>query len=101
MDRPQRFGVQYWPIFYRPTGQFAGCCGLRPFRDESRVRELGVHIARPFWSERLGEEAARAVIGYAFDELQLEAVTAGHNSGNSHSKALIERLGFTYTHLQP
>ncbi len=101
LDRQQRFGVQYWPIFHRTTDQFAGCCGLRPFRDEPRVRELGVHIARPFWSERLGEEAARAVIAYAFDHLQLEALTAGHNPGHLNSKALIARLGFTYTHMQP
>ena len=101
MDRQQRFGVQYWPIFDRSSNHFAGCCGLRPFRDEPRVFELGVHIARPFWSARLGEEAARAVIAYAFDHLQLEALTAGHNPGNLHSKALIARLGFTYTHMQP
>ena len=101
LDRQQRFGVQYWPIFHRTSNQFAGCCGLRPFRDEPRVRELGVHIARPFWSERLGEEAARTVIAYAFDHLQLEALTAGHNPGHLNSKALIARLGFTYTHMQP
>ena len=102
MDRQQRFGIQYWPIFDRTTQQIAGCAGLRPFGDDNpHVRELGVHIARPFWSQRLGEDAARAVIAYAFDELKLDALTAGHNPGNLYSKALITRLGFTYTHMQP
>ena len=101
LDRRKRLGIQYWPIFHRPSGQFAGCAGLRPFHDETRVRELGVHIARRFWSERLGEEAARAVIGYAFDTLHLDALTAGHNPENLHSKALLTRLGFTYTHHEP
>ncbi len=101
LDRQQIYGHQYWPIFLRETGDFAGCAGLRPFHEQLRVRELGVHIARPFWSARLGEEAARAVIRYAFEELHLEALTAGHNPGNFHSKALVERLGFRYTHTEP
>ena len=107
MHRQRTYGHQYWPIFLREgeeeshTGTFAGAAGLRPFHDQPDVRELGVHIARPFWSARLGEEAARAVIRHAFDHLHLEALTAGHNPANTHSKALLQRLGFTYTHHEP
>ncbi len=101
MERQNRYGVQYWPVFLRETGAFVGCSGLRPFHDEARVFELGVHIGPRFWSRRLGEEAARAVTGYAFAELKAEALTAGHGPGNIHSKALIGRLGFTYTHDEP
>ena len=107
LDRQQTYGHQYWPIFLREgegerqADQFAGCAGLRPFHDQPDVRELGVHIARPFWSARLGEEAARTVIQYAFDHLHLEALTAGHNPDNTHSQALVQRLGFRYTHHEP
>ena len=101
MDRQTRLGFQYWPIFHREGGHFAGCAGLRPFHAEVEVYEVGVHIARRFWSERLGEEAARAVIQHAFESLGARALTAGHNPENHHSKALIERLGFAYTHEEP
>uniref|UniRef100_E6PZL1 Putative GCN5-related N-acetyltransferase n=1 Tax=mine drainage metagenome TaxID=410659 RepID=E6PZL1_9ZZZZ len=101
MQRQQQFGVQYWPIFRRSDGAFAGCAGLRPFHNEHAVFELGVHIARPFWSGRIGEEAARAVIAFAFNHLHARALTAGHNPDNTHSKALILRLGFQFTHLEP
>ena len=95
MDRQQRLGVQYWPIFDLATGEHAGCAGLRTFHtDESRY-EVGVHIGRAFWSGRYGEEAARAVIRYGFEQLQLPALMAGHHRDNLHSRALINRLGFS------
>jgi len=101
MDRQARLGVQYWPIFLRESGDFAGCAGLRPFHDEERVWEVGVHIRRSYWSGRLGEEAARAVIAYGFGELGARALTAGHGPGHANSKAMIERLGFVFTHEEP
>lgn len=101
MQRERLFGVQYWPIFTHSAQQFAGCAGLRPYHDEPGVFEVGVHIMRRFWSEGLGEEAARAVIHYAFHHLQVNGLTAGHNPENLHSKSLLGRLGFTYSHLEP
>ena len=101
IERQRVAGVQYWPVFHRMTKEFVGCSGLRPFHDEANVYEMGVHIAPNFWSERLGEEAARAVMLYAFEDLQVDALTAGHGPGNVHSQALIERLGFQRTHEEP
>ncbi len=101
MERQAAFGVSYWPVFERATSVHAGCAGLRPYGEDARVREMGVHIARRFWSGRFGEEAARAVIGYGFGVLGLEAVMAGHGPDNVNSKAMLERLGFRFTHMAP
>lgn len=104
MERQHALGVQYWPIFHRGTGEHVGCAGLRPFHGpipEERVYEVGVHIARRFWSGRFGEEAARAVIDYGFRTVQARALTAGHHPRNRFSEALIRRLGFDRTHEAP
>ncbi len=101
MERQRELGIQYWPVFDRATGEHAGCAGLRPFGDDPGVRELGVHIARRFWSGRYGEEAARAVMGYAFGTLGLRALVAAHGPEHTNSKAMIERLGFRFTHRSP
>ena len=101
LGRQQRFGFQYWPVFAIETGEHAGCAGLRPFHDSADVLEIGVHIARPFWSGRFGEEAARAVIAWAIENTDAAALVAGHFPENAHSKALIERLGFVWTHEEP
>lgn len=97
----QKHGFQYWPIFSLETGEHAGCAGLRPFHGSLDELEVGVHIARPFWSGRYGEEAARAVIAHAWTHTSASALVAGHGPDNANSQALIERLGFVYTHHEP
>ena len=94
-------GFQYWPMLSLENGEHAGCAGLRPFHDQHNVLEVGVHLARPFWSARLGEEAARAVIEWAWNNTGAAALVAGHGPDNVHSKALVGRLGFVYTHHEP
>jgi ribosomal-protein-alanine N-acetyltransferase len=56
------FGVQYWPIFLRETGEFAGCAGLRPWSMDSETIEVGVNLMLSAWGMRLGEEALLAVL---------------------------------------
>ena len=91
-------GFQYWPIFLRADGAFAGCCGLRPYRLEDRVHELGVHLRSAFWRRGLAVEAARAVIDHAARVLGARALFAGHHPSNVASRATLLKLGFRYTH---
>lgn len=94
-------GIQYWPLFAREDGNFVGCCGLRPYRPQDRVYELGVHIRSAHWRRGYGREAAAAVIRHAFDALGAAALFAGHHPANEASRQLLERLGFRYTHDEP
>ena len=91
-------GFQYWPIFQRNGGAHVGCCGLRPCRPADAIHELGVHILPAFWRRGFAEEAARAVITYAFGPLGARALFAGHNPDNLASRAMLGKLGFRYTH---
>jgi len=93
-------GIQYWPIFLLADGAHVGCCGLRPYRPDERVHELGVHIRPSFWRQGLALEAARAAIAHAFAQLGARALFAGHNPDNAASRALLARLGFRYTHVE-
>jgi [ribosomal protein S5]-alanine N-acetyltransferase len=98
ISRMKDYGVQYWPIFFLADHQHAGCAGLRPYRIEDGVYEIGVHIRRSFWRQGLAEEVMRAVIDYAFDTLGANALFAGHNPANEASRNLLAKLGFVYTH---
>jgi RimJ/RimL family protein N-acetyltransferase len=96
--RETRLGIQYWPIFFRETGEFAGCAGLREWQTDTNTIEAGVHIRRSAWGLRLGEEALRAVLRHGFETLGLPKIVAGHGIGHNNSQKLLERLGFEYTH---
>jgi ribosomal-protein-alanine N-acetyltransferase len=97
-ERESRSGMQYWPMFVRETGEFAGCAGLRPWQMDPNILEAGVHLMRAFWGLRLGEEALRAVLGYGFNTLGLPTIVAGHGMGHDNSQKLLQSLGFAYTH---
>jgi len=93
-----QYRIQYWPIFLLSDGAFVGCCGLRPRGEDPQMPELGVHIASAHWRQGYALEAARRVIRHAFDFMGLEALFAGHHPENNASRALLLRLGFSYSH---
>lgn len=98
IEQQNRTGLQYWPIFLLDSGEHVGCCGLRSYRTEEAIYEIGFHLRREFWGRGLAMEAARAVIGYAFSDLHASALFAGHNPNNEASRRLLLKLGFEYTH---
>lgn len=93
-------GIQYWPIFLLADGRHVGCTGLRPYKPDEKIHELGFHLRPEFWRQGLAEEAARAVISYAFDSLHANALFAGHHPENAASRHLLEKLGFRFTGTQ-
>ncbi len=90
--------VQYWPVFLLETYEHAGCAGLRPYRLDGQIYELGFHLRPEFWGRGLAQEAGRAVISYAFEKLRAEALFAGHDPANSASMRVLIKLGFEFTH---
>jgi RimJ/RimL family protein N-acetyltransferase len=91
-------GVQYWPIFLLAGDEFAGCCGLRPYKLEEKIYELGFHLRPAFWGQGLAIEAAKAAISFGFETMGASALFAGHHPENKISPKLLLKLGFRYTH---
>ena len=82
-------------IELKETGALVGHVALS-VREESRPAEqaeIGFTLARAFHGKGLACEAARRVLDYAFDELELHRVIAVTDCENMSSVALLERLG--------
>ena len=94
----EKWGVQYWPIFVRTTGEHAGCCGLRPKEPGKGVLEIGFHICSRHWGKGFATEAANRVMDHAFGALQANALFAGHHPDNRVSRHILQKLGFRHTH---
>jgi len=90
-------GLQLWPIFLLEDSSFAGCAGLRPWRPEQRIHEIGYHLIPSNWGKGLATEAASTVINHAFGPLAAEALFAGHHPDNDASRRVLIKLGFQYT----
>lgn len=96
-------GFQYWPVFLLETGEHVGCCGLKPYIPTrplsiEPIHEIGFHLHKAHWGRGYGEEAARAVIHRAFQELGGRGIFAGHHPENHASRALLTKLGFQYVY---
>src|SRR5882724_9933807 len=91
-------GFQYWPIYLLADGDHVGCCGLRPYKPEEEIHELGFHLRPKYWGQGLAMEAAYAAIAYGFETIGAKGLSAGHHPENVNSKKVMEKLGFRYTH---
>jgi ribosomal-protein-alanine N-acetyltransferase len=92
--------IQYWPVFLLAGDAHVGCGGLRPYRLEDGVYEMGVHLRSAYWGQGLAAEAGHAIIAFAFETLGAQALFAGHHPANEASRRVLSKLGFQFTHLE-
>jgi RimJ/RimL family protein N-acetyltransferase len=90
-------GWGWWALELIATGELIGMAGLDPTEDDIPVTgiEMGWRLARAQWGHGYATEAARAVLGFAFDTLGLSEVLAIAAIGNTRSHAVMTRLGMT------
>ena len=76
-----------------PGHGLVGTAGLRPL-EESGL-EIFYSLAPAAWGHGYATEAARAVVEFALDSLDLPEVLAEVDEGNAASVAVVKRLGMT------
>ena len=79
-------------VVLRDTEELIGTIGLRINRDVNKG-DLGYWIGKPYWNLGYATEAARAVIAFGFDELELNRIYAGHFARNPSSGRVMEKIG--------
>lgn len=72
-----------------------GACGVA-LQDEA-APEIGYWLGVKHWGKGYATEAVRALIDYAFTELEHEALQAGARVTNPASRRILEKCGFQWT----
>jgi len=85
---------RYFAVVLRSEGALIGAVALRDIDREHAQAELSFWIGRAYWGRGLATEAASAALRFAFEELQLNRVTAYHMVRNAASRRVLARLGF-------
>ena len=75
-------------------GAFLGWCGLTRYNPEYRSASLGYCLTDAAWGLGYATEAARALLQWAFDSLDLNRVQAEADTRNAASARVLEKLGF-------
>ncbi len=95
-----RGDLGFWTMTLRDSGAPIGKCGLCKIDapaapDEIRgAVQIGWTLAEPFWVLGFASEAARAVIGFGFDALDLPVIWSQTSESNAGSTRMMARLGF-------
>jgi [ribosomal protein S5]-alanine N-acetyltransferase len=93
-DHPE---LGLWATIHKPSGAFIGRCGLLPWTiDGVSEVEIAYLIAKPFWRQGLGAEAARALVHQGFDTLGLTRLIALIDPAHTASIRTAMRAGLSF-----
>ena len=102
IERNQRryriFGYGLWAVILRDGNEVLGDCGptWHEVNDELQL-EIGYHFRRRYWGEGYATEAARAVIGWCFENVAVDHVISLIRAENMPSRRVAERNGLVAT----
>lgn len=92
--RWREFGYSWWAFVRRRDGDVIGMgCIQHLNRDPAGPLETGWRLRQDAWGQGYASEAARHMVGWAFDALQPALICAVCQPANIPSSQVMERLG--------
>ena len=86
-----------WATIHKEIGKFIGRCGLLPWTiDGQNEVEVAYTIAQEYWGQGLATEAARAILTYGFERLNLSRLISLIDAENIASQKVAEKIGMTF-----
>ena len=86
-----------WATIYKETGQFIGRCGLLPWTiDDQHKVEVAFALSKAYWGQGLATEAARGIVRYGFEQLQLSRLICVIDHDNQGSINVATKIGMRF-----
>lgn len=96
------YGYGLWGIYLKETGRLIGQCGIESKKHGTRdYMEIGYLLDSNYRHQGYGLEAVKAVVEYAFGNLDINKLTAFLHPSNTASAALLKKAGFQYVQQAP
>lgn len=80
-------------IELRGEGRLIGNCGIRKPAADAQQAEIGYELAPDEWGHGYASEAARAILRFGFEHLQLHRIVAHCLVENIGSARVLEKIG--------
>ena len=94
---PRHPELGLWATIHKATDRFIGRCGLLPWAiDGVDEVEVAYTIAREYWGQGLGTEAAQAILQYGFEKLNLSRMICLIDPENTASQRVAEKMGMIF-----
>jgi len=86
-----------WATIYKETDRFIGRCGLLPWTIDGQPEvEVAFALSKDYWGQGLATEAARGIVQYAFEHLQVSRLICLIDPDNQGSIHVATKIGMTF-----
>ena len=94
---PRHPELGLWATIHKESGRFIGRCGLLPWTIEGQYEvEIAYLLDKSFWHQGLATEAAKGILQYGFEQLNLSRLICLIDPDNKASQRVAERIGMSY-----
>jgi RimJ/RimL family protein N-acetyltransferase len=86
-----------WATIHKPSNRLIGRCGLLPWTiDGCAEVEVAYLLAKDYWGQGLGSEAAQAILDYGFEKLLLPRLICLIDRENQASIGVATKIGMIF-----
>jgi len=85
-----------WGIFHKEDSKLIGNCGFIKWDASQAKAELDYLLSKEYWNQGLMTEAVKRVIGFGFEEMQLNRIQAICEVANIASARVMEKAGMQF-----
>jgi ribosomal-protein-alanine N-acetyltransferase len=97
IDAYQRYSLVQHAVILKQSYRLIGCCGFfTPMVNNIQEIELSYRLARNYWGQGLGTEAAQACCDYVFSDLHLKRLVSRIEPENTASIRVAEKVGLKF-----
>ena len=85
-----------WAIVLKENKKMIGTCGFTRIDEQNSVAEIGYVLNPKYWGYGLATEAAKRIIRFAFEVLNVNRVEAKFMFGNEASQRVMSKIGMKF-----
>ena len=85
-----------WGVELKEEAGLMGLVELLRFDEQAESCSFVYMLGCNYWNKGYGTEMLKAVFRFAFEEMEIEAITADHMAENPASGAVMQKCGMTY-----
>ena len=99
ISHQEKFGFSQMAVFEKESQKFVGRAG---FTKRALNKEIGEYVEvrfallPEFWNQGYASEITQSLIKFAFENLNLEIISAAHGASNDKSARVLTKNGFQY-----
>ncbi len=84
----------YWAIARRDNNKLIGSCGFNYWNRDHCRAEISYDLGKKYWGKGIMTDVTKAVLGFAFTQMQLHRVEATVTPTNQASLKVLKKLKF-------